>query len=192
MSILCRPAFRNGCPQLRVTCRPCLEMAMETKRARGNCPKDATVSKRRFRRRPLPKTKQRSSPMSSISDCWRCMWLNSHPWIGKPGIFRIRQRVQPGFGWENPLICLIGLFQTRGVDLFYLERTQFTRKPRFRIERPKLIFLSLGKLFREPIPHSGPLFRKAVVEGGRIRLHFDHVYGGLQTSDDEPLEGLAK
>lgn len=41
-----------------------------------------------------------------------------------------------------------------------------------------------------PLPHSGPLFREAVVEDDRIRLEFDHVDGGLKTSDGGPLKGF--
>lgn len=43
----------------------------------------------------------------------------------------------------------------------------------------------------EPIPHSGPLLRKSLVKKGEIVLRFDHVYGGLKTSDGGPLRGFA-
>jgi sialate O-acetylesterase len=48
----------------------------------------------------------------------------------------------------------------------------------------------IGRFFQEPLPHSGPLFREAVVEDGQIRLRFDHIYGGLETSDGEKLKGF--
>ncbi|HKK17228.1 MAG TPA: sialate O-acetylesterase [Opitutales bacterium] len=48
----------------------------------------------------------------------------------------------------------------------------------------------IGQLFQKPIPHSGPLFKKATINGGRIRLHFDHVYNGLITSDGQALNGF--
>jgi sialate O-acetylesterase len=35
---------------------------------------------------------------------------------------------------------------------------------------------------------SGPLFRNSVVEGGKIRLQFDHVGGGLKSRDGGPLK----
>lgn len=47
-----------------------------------------------------------------------------------------------------------------------------------------------GKFFQEPLPHSGPLFREAEIEGNQIRLKFDHVYGGLQSSDGDKLKGF--
>ena len=43
----------------------------------------------------------------------------------------------------------------------------------------------------KPLPHSGPLLRKASVKKDEIVLRFDHVYGGLQTSDGGPLKGFA-
>lgn len=44
---------------------------------------------------------------------------------------------------------------------------------------------------KESIPHSGPLFREALIEDGQIRIYFDHVNGGLRTSDGEKLKGFA-
>jgi sialate O-acetylesterase len=41
-----------------------------------------------------------------------------------------------------------------------------------------------------PIPHSGPLFREAVVEDGQIRLRFDHTDGGLKAHGGEALVGF--
>jgi sialate O-acetylesterase len=40
---------------------------------------------------------------------------------------------------------------------------------------------------RDDLVHSGPLYRSMEVEGGRIRLHFDHTGGGLVSRDGEPL-----
>ncbi len=41
----------------------------------------------------------------------------------------------------------------------------------------------IGKLFEEPIPHSGPLFHSAKIRGSEIWLSFDHTYGDLETID---------
>ncbi|MDQ3522262.1 MAG: 9-O-acetylesterase, partial [Gemmatimonadota bacterium] len=35
------------------------------------------------------------------------------------------------------------------------------------------------------IAHSGPVYRRAVVEGNRVRIHFDHTDGGLRTGDGD-------
>ena len=38
--------------------------------------------------------------------------------------------------------------------------------------------------------YAGPLFAKFAVEGGRVRLSFEHVGGGLQARDEDPLRGF--
>jgi sialate O-acetylesterase len=48
----------------------------------------------------------------------------------------------------------------------------------------------IGRLFQQPIPHSGPLFTRAEIEGPQIRLNFDHVYRGLETTDGGALKGF--
>ena len=75
---------------------------------------------------------------------------------------------------NHPLICPNGLFQPRGVDLLYLARTQFTRKPTLRIERPKLNFLSLN----------GPM----TISPGRITLAVaNHFTKGSRRGTLDPL-----
>jgi sialate O-acetylesterase len=41
------------------------------------------------------------------------------------------------------------------------------------------------------IEYSGPLYRSMKVEGDKIRLTFDHLGGGLATTDGGPLKGFA-
>jgi len=48
----------------------------------------------------------------------------------------------------------------------------------------------IGRFFQQPIPHSGPLYREAIVEGDHIRLRFDHTDGGLSTRDGQELKGF--
>lgn len=48
----------------------------------------------------------------------------------------------------------------------------------------------LGRLFQRTVPHSGPLFTRAENEGSQIRLYFDHVYRGLETTDEGPVKGF--
>ena len=48
----------------------------------------------------------------------------------------------------------------------------------------------IGKLFQETIPHSGPLFTRAEMEGSQIRLNFEHVYHGLETTDGSAVKGF--
>lgn len=48
----------------------------------------------------------------------------------------------------------------------------------------------IGQLFQRPMPHSGPLFSHAWWTGNDVRLHFDHVYEGLQGLGGMPLKGF--
>lgn len=44
---------------------------------------------------------------------------------------------------------------------------------------------ALAKQYGKPIPCSGPLFKKATIEGNRVRVTFDHAEGGLMTGDKD-------
>ena len=55
----------------------------------------------------------------------------------------------------------------------------------------RLALVARAQVYGQPIPFSGPLYRSHTVEGGAIRLHFDHADGGLLTSDGGPLKGFA-
>ncbi len=51
----------------------------------------------------------------------------------------------------------------------------------------RLALWALAKTYgRDGIVFSGPLVRSARVEGSRVRVHFDHVDGGLATRDGQP------
>ena len=43
----------------------------------------------------------------------------------------------------------------------------------------------------DSLVYSGPLYREMEKEGREVRLHFDHVGGGLTTPEGEPLMGFA-
>lgn len=45
--------------------------------------------------------------------------------------------------------------------------------------------------YQQPVVWSGPWYAGMAVEDGRIRLRFDHLGGGLASSDDKPLVGFA-
>jgi sialate O-acetylesterase len=44
---------------------------------------------------------------------------------------------------------------------------------------------------RDEGEYAGPLYRSRKVEGGRVRLKFDHAEGGLSAKDGAPLKGFA-
>ncbi len=54
----------------------------------------------------------------------------------------------------------------------------------------RLARLALANTYQIPGVPCGPLFREASVEGSRIRIHFDHINGGL-SSKSSPLSGFA-
>jgi sialate O-acetylesterase len=43
----------------------------------------------------------------------------------------------------------------------------------------------LGRMFRNPIPHSGPLYKSVKAKKDTLRVRFDHTSGGLTTTDGE-------
>jgi len=51
----------------------------------------------------------------------------------------------------------------------------------------RLSLWALAKVHGKDITYSGPLYKKTTIEGGKIRLSFDHVGGGLMASDSKPL-----
>ncbi len=43
----------------------------------------------------------------------------------------------------------------------------------------RLARIALAREYRQPVQHSGPVFRAASFEGSRVRIEFDHVESGL-------------
>jgi len=54
----------------------------------------------------------------------------------------------------------------------------------------RLALWALGTTYGRDLVYSGPLFKSASVEPGRIRLAFDHVGGGLAARGGGPLKGF--
>lgn len=54
----------------------------------------------------------------------------------------------------------------------------------------RLALAALNTVYRQDVVYSGPTFRNMTVEDGRIRLHFDHVGGGLVAAGGD-LRGFA-
>ena len=53
----------------------------------------------------------------------------------------------------------------------------------------RLALWALAKTYgKDDLVYSGPLYESMVVEGGRIRLKFQHVGGGLKSRDGKPLD----
>jgi len=57
----------------------------------------------------------------------------------------------------------------------------------------RLALWALAKTYqlRDDLAYSGPLFRNATVEDRRVIIHFDHVNGGLTTTDGQAPRGFA-
>lgn len=49
----------------------------------------------------------------------------------------------------------------------------------------------LDRVYGKETPSNGPVFRDAIVEGGGIRIHFDHTDGGLVAAQGGQLQGFA-
>jgi sialate O-acetylesterase len=51
----------------------------------------------------------------------------------------------------------------------------------------RLALWALAKVYGKDIVYSGPLYKSMAVEGDKIRVQFEHVGGGLTTSNGKPL-----
>ncbi len=51
----------------------------------------------------------------------------------------------------------------------------------------RLALWALAKVYGQTLVYSGPIYKSMAVEGRKIRLQFDHVGGGLISSDGKPL-----
>lgn len=55
----------------------------------------------------------------------------------------------------------------------------------------RLALAARAVAYRQPVAWSGPWFRSMAVEGGRVRVSFDHVGAGLRAKDGAALAGFA-
>ncbi|MEA3227266.1 MAG: sialate O-acetylesterase, partial [Planctomycetota bacterium] len=55
----------------------------------------------------------------------------------------------------------------------------------------RLALWALAQTYEKDLVYSGPLYKSMKVKGGKIRLSFDHVGGGLVARDGEALKGFA-
>jgi len=54
----------------------------------------------------------------------------------------------------------------------------------------RLALVAEAKTYREKVEYSGPVYKSMKVEGGTIRLSFDHLGGGLTAKDPTTLTGF--
>lgn len=54
----------------------------------------------------------------------------------------------------------------------------------------RLAAIALNQSYNKKNPYSGPMYKKMKEKDGKIRIYFDHVEGGLQSKDGEPLAGF--
>ena len=52
----------------------------------------------------------------------------------------------------------------------------------------RLAIWALAKSYGKPVPFSGPLFKSADIEGGHIRVSFEHVGDGLMVARKEGID----
>lgn len=55
----------------------------------------------------------------------------------------------------------------------------------------RLAWAALGTVYGKDIVYSGPLYTSMTLDGGKVRLRFKHVGGGLVTKGSETLKGFA-
>lgn len=54
----------------------------------------------------------------------------------------------------------------------------------------RLALNALAKTYGKSVVYSGPIYKSHSVEGSSIRVQFDHVSGGLKTTDGGPVKGF--
>lgn len=54
----------------------------------------------------------------------------------------------------------------------------------------RLALIARSKVYKEKIAYSGPIYKLAKIEGGKIKLSFNHINGGLQAKGNEELKGF--
>ena len=54
----------------------------------------------------------------------------------------------------------------------------------------RLALVALAKFYGKEVVHSGPVYEKLAIEGGKVRLHFQHVGGGLTAKGGGLLKGF--
>jgi sialate O-acetylesterase len=55
----------------------------------------------------------------------------------------------------------------------------------------RLALWALGKIYREKVVYSGPLYQSATVQGNKISVRFSNIGGGLVAKNGGPLAGFA-
>jgi len=55
----------------------------------------------------------------------------------------------------------------------------------------RLALVALGVAYKKPIAYSGPICKSAKFGGNRVRIKFNHVYGGLVAKGGGPLKGFS-
>ena len=54
----------------------------------------------------------------------------------------------------------------------------------------RLALAARAQTYGEKIPYSGPVYKSYKIEGNKVRIYFDHVEGGLKTSNGEMPKGF--
>jgi sialate O-acetylesterase len=55
----------------------------------------------------------------------------------------------------------------------------------------RLALQALANVYGKDLPFSGPSFQSMTIEGDKIRIRFDHTFGGLKIKGDGTLQGFA-
>jgi len=55
----------------------------------------------------------------------------------------------------------------------------------------RLALNALANTYHKNIPYSGPMYQSMAIKGNKIIVHFDHVYQGLKTKNNEEIQGFA-
>lgn len=55
----------------------------------------------------------------------------------------------------------------------------------------RLALIARAKVYKEKIAYSGPVYRSYKIKSDKIKILFKHIYGGLQTKNNQDLKGFA-
>lgn len=140
--------------------------------------------------------KKYGGKMKALVESWRKTWADPFPFyfvqIGRR-VFKAEENVPdsslPEF-WEAqneaaatlPDSGVVVINDISGVDLHPRNKKDVGKR---------LALLALAKTYgRANLVYSGPVYKSAAVEGSKLRIHFDHVGGGLVSRDGTRLDGF--
>ena len=135
--------------------------------------------------------------LSTMIRHWRQLWqAGDFPflWVQLPNYRAVQQQPVETSGWvivQEEMRKTLAVPNTgMAITIDIGEADDIHPKNKQEVGR-RLALWALGTTYGEPIVYSGPLYKSAKPEDGRIVVEFDHAGEGLKTRDGGPVKGFA-